>query len=344
MKFAANCKATGIGSVPYTDPAEAVGLVFDCFGKIPFWPQLPNLGFRENMYAQYSRSLPGLCLDKEKVVLNQAEAMEGLEGFYEKFLSEDLDQFKITEEFSQGLPEFLKQENRLKKAAAIKGHITGPISFGLMVTFEDKRAVIYDDNLRDVIIKTLIRQAQWQESIFRGINPHTIIFVDEPYMSSFGSAFINLERDQVIDIFNQVFDEISGLSAVHCCGNTDWGVLIDTNVDIINLDAFDCADMFLLYPDRLKKFLQKGGIVAWGIVPTVTDKITPGAAPELAERMEAIFDRIVAMGVERERILAQSLITPSCGVGSLSVSLAREVFGQTAQVSKLLREKHSLED
>ena len=43
-----------IGSLPHTDPSKAVDLVLEKLTSIPFWPQLPNRGFSENMYAQYA--------------------------------------------------------------------------------------------------------------------------------------------------------------------------------------------------------------------------------------------------------------------------------------------------
>ncbi len=73
-------------------------------------------------------------------------------------------------------------------------------------------------------------KASWQEKELRQISKNTIIFVDEPYMSSFGSAFVPLSREKVVSLLEEVFGGISGLKGVHCCGNTDWSVLLGTSL------------------------------------------------------------------------------------------------------------------
>jgi hypothetical protein len=113
---------------------------------------------------------------------------------------------------------------------------------------------------------------------------------------------------------------------------------LDTQVDIINLDAFEYADMLLLYPDKLRDFINRGSIIAWGITPTLEDKIKEGMEGELIKKLEAIFDKLESFGIAREKLLTQSLITPACGVGGLSPKLAEVVFSQTGEISKKLRE------
>ncbi len=337
MDFKANCHATGIGSLPFVGAKEGFDFVLKYFRHIPFWPQLPKRSFLENMYVQYSERLPGVVIEGEKIYLEKERAYDELEPFYEDYLSNELVPFAISPKYAQGFYTLLERSGDLGNPVAIKGQVTGPISFGLQMTFQDKRAIIYDDMLRDVMVKNIARKAAWQESLLKHICPDTIIFVDEPYLSSFGSAFVNLERDEVITLLNEVFASISGLSAVHCCGNTDWSLLMDTKVNIINLDTFEYADMLLLYPDKLSAFINRGGIIAWGIVPTLEDKIKKGMEEDLIKKMETIFAKVKSFGISREKLLSQSLITPACGVAGLSPELAEIVFSQTRNVSEELR-------
>ena len=122
--------------------------------------------------------------------------------------------------------------------------------------------------------------ARWQIRLLRAARPHVIIFVDEPYMASFGSAYISLSREQVVSMLDEVFAAIKSegaISGVHCCGNTDWSVLMDTQVDILNIDADGFLENLALYPDELKAFLERGGAIAWGIVPN-TEAIVSASA------------------------------------------------------------------
>jgi hypothetical protein len=52
MEHEFDCLATGIGSLPLTDPDEAVALALRYLPEAPLWPQLPRRGFREHMGGQ----------------------------------------------------------------------------------------------------------------------------------------------------------------------------------------------------------------------------------------------------------------------------------------------------
>jgi hypothetical protein len=58
--------ATGIGSVPFRNPEEAVRLILSSLPEAPHWPQMPRLGFLEQMEVQYSEFLPCAVFASEK--------------------------------------------------------------------------------------------------------------------------------------------------------------------------------------------------------------------------------------------------------------------------------------
>jgi len=332
--------ATGIGSLPHKSPKEACEFILNNFINIPFWPQLPKAGFLESMYAQYSEGMPCVVIDREKerIYFKIDEDITGeLEKFYEKIIADDVDYFKISPEYAAGLHHFLKPQitSQLSSVAALKGHITGPISFGLTVVDQDKRAIFYHEHFKDVIVKGLGMKARWQIRELKKFCKHIIIFIDEPYLASFGSAFVSLQRQEVIDSVNEVIEAIhqeGAKSAIHCCGNTDWTVLMDTKVDIISFDAYEYFDSFALYPERLKEYLNRGGMIAWGIVPA-SDKINQETVKKIVERFYRGVEILAAKGIDKDRILAQSLITPSCGVGSLPPEIAEKIISMTREVS-----------
>jgi hypothetical protein len=186
--------------------------------------------------------------------------------------------------------------------------------------------------------------ARWQIRQLKTTRPNIIIFVDEPYMASFGSAFINLGREQVVAMLDEVFDAIhaeGGLSGVHCCANTDWSVLLDTKVDILNLDAYGYIENLALYPAELRKFLDRGGIIAWGIVPNndEIDTATPeGLADQLRNGMALICEKAEIRGVaiSPDEFNKRSLITPACGLGSTTPEIADKVLQVLIATGKLM--------
>jgi len=331
-------RTLGGGSVPHTDPDAACRLILDTL-DIPTWPQLPRLSFRENMYVQFSERFPGVVLADERIYVDRSQDLDPqLEQLYLAYLGDDLTYGTISREYAAGLHRFLRID--VGRPPAVKGQVTGPVSWGLTVVDQDRRPVLYDDILAEAVAKHLRLKAAWMERELRRLSPETIIFIDEPYMSSFGSAYISLERDQAIDLMAEVLAGIKGLKGVHCCGNTDWSLLLATPIDILHLDAYDYAESLALYPDEAQAFLARGGLIGWGIVPA-RDRIWEETAASLVDRFEAALGLLVAKGIHRDDLLAAALISPSCGCGSLKVETAEQVLRLTAELSKALKERYA---
>ena len=345
--FYPNALPTGVGSMPHLEAERACQFVAETLTVAPFWPQLPQRSFKENMYAQYSEGFPGFQIDEsaEKVWVDTSLMMEELEHFYEKVMAYEDSSFRISPEYAEGLyrmPSVLKITHP-ERLLIYKGQVTGPVSMGLTVTDENERAIIYNEAAEDVVVKMVALKGKWLESYMRrSVSAEKyLIFFDEPYMVSFGSAYLNMTHQQVVGYFNECFEAVSCLTGVHCCGNTDWSVILDTSVDVVNFDAYEFGVGLTLYIDHLRKFLERGGILAWGIVPT-SEAVRQEDITSLIRRLDALLDRLEAKGFDKKEVLKQSMITPSCGTGSLPVDLAEEIFTKTVGVSKRVQDLYLL--
>ncbi len=261
------------------------------------------------------------------------------EKFYQRLEEGELEPFQITEDFAKGLRilKDLSSEGHRKKIKYIKGQITGPITFGLALTDQERKSIFYDPTLRDILAKHLSLKARWMEKRFNELFPGTptMIFFDEPSLSSFGSAFSSLNREDVVHSLNECFDAVKGLKGIHCCGNTDWSVLLSTNLNILSFDAYGYLETLSLYPKELKAFLERGGILAWGIVPTSED-VLKEEAESLVKRFKEGVRSLSEKGID-QTLLQRAIITPSCGTASLPIPLSERVCQLTAEVSKRLR-------
>jgi hypothetical protein len=336
--FKAELRSLAAGSLPYTEPVAASKLVLDTL-DIPTWPQLPRRSFLENMYVQFSEKFPGTVVANERIYVDRDRDLDPeLEQLYVAYLTNDLDYAAISADYAAGLHHFLGID--LGQLSVMKGQVTGPVSWGLTVTDQNRKPILYDDILAEAIAKHLCLKAAWMEQELRKLSPQTIVFVDEPYMSSFGSAFVSLSRDQAETLMEEVFAGIQGLKGVHCCGNTDWSLLLSTSVDILNLDAYGYAEALALYPDEVGSFLQRGGIIAWGIVPA-SDQVHEETVDSLSDRFHQAVGLLVDKGLHQDDLLASALIMPSCGCGSLAIETAERVFQLTREVSKALQERYA---
>ena len=312
------CLPTIIGSMPHTDPVEACSLINRYLKDIPAWPQLPRRTFLEDMNVQFSEGFPGITVDteKRKVYVNRAgkEVNECLEHLYAAFLANDVDRDAVSREYARGLYQFLTFNITPR---LVKGQVTGPVTFGMNIVDENGKGIIYDDLLGDAVPKLLKLKAAWQEQQLKRISKNTTIFLDEPYMSGFGSVALMLSREKVIALLDEVFSGISGFKGVHCCGNTDWSVLLATKVDIISFDAYNYGQSLSLYPAEVKKFLDRGGAVGWGIVPNTAEALACESVASLQDRMEEAIAPFTRQGIAFKKLVAQSLLTPSCGLAGL---------------------------
>ena len=128
------------------------------------------------------------------------------------------------------------------------------------------------------------------------------------------------------------------IAGVHCCGNTEWSILMDAGVDLVNFDAFDFGDSIALYPQAVKAHLRADKGLAWGVVPTNSAKIQGQTVESLIAKFDSGVDNLVkAAGIDRELVLRQAMITPSCGTGSLPVADAELVFKLLGETSQALR-------
>ncbi|MBI2955580.1 MAG: methionine synthase [Chloroflexi bacterium] len=330
---------TTIGSLPYTSAAEALQAVMRFTPEIPAWPQLPRRSPLENMYAQYTELFPGVEVTdgQVRVVIDDA-FRTGLERLYLDYVEENVDRYLPSVSRAPGLrmmvDTLLAQTDR---PTAVKGQLTGPISLAMQVTDQDLKPLLYDEIAFDAVSRYLRLVARAQEKVLSQISPTTIVFLDEPYLNAYGSALFSLSREQVVNGLEEVFQGIKGLKGVHCCGNTDWSVVLSTSLDILSFDAYHFAETLALYPDDLKAFLNRGGVLAWGIVPAEEQLLAGEDTRSLVERLMARLQLLRNKGIPDEYLAAQSLVTPSCGLGSLSVPAAEKALDLVAQVSKEAR-------
>ena len=348
--------ATGVGSMPFKDTEHAVDIAIAKLNECPFWPQLPRLGLNEQMDAQYSEGIPCLKIDREKDRIyfdTTGDYSEPFAEFYEVYLAAmdpddgdgDCSAMAISQEFARGLPVF---ENRLKnngqKLPFVKMQTTGPCTFGLNTVDENKRSIYYNEEFRDVIVKALAMKCRWQIQKFKSFADTVICFIDEPILSAFGSStYVSVQRDDIVALLSEMIEAVhtdGALAGIHCCGNTEWSILVDAGVDIVNFDAFEFGDSISYYPEAIQELFTRDGMLAWGIVPT-SSQILQQSVDSLMTRFENLMDQLAGKGIDKQLIMDRAIITPSCGAGSMAPDQAEMVFDITQALSSAMRTKYA---
>ncbi|UQZ88123.1 hypothetical protein C4J81_02410 [Deltaproteobacteria bacterium Smac51] len=337
--------STAIGSVPFVDAEEAVSSMKEL--DIPAFPQMVKLSPWEDMFLGAVEGLPAMIVDREAqtVRAKRWNRENDLADFYAKFLAGERDFLALPPDASRGFDAFIAHaaQDASYGPDFLKAQVIGPLTFGQMVLMEDEaNALVDDQELLEATALGLGGKAAWQAAKIRALGRTPVVFIDEPGLASFGSAFSTLTSETVIKTMGSACEVVRAdgpvLIGCHICGNTDWGMMMETGIDIVNFDAFEIMEQFSLYPKQIRAFLEKGGYVAWGIVPAQGFSLDL-MAEFLAAKLQEGWIALDKKGVPYDLIASRAIISPACGLGTLKPELARGALNMVSEVSRLMRGK-----
>ena len=355
-RFTADGLPVLIGSVPLDSHRKALDWIFEATPEIPLWPQLPVNPW-EQMLSQFAEGLP--CIVEEKRAGSEGRIYydisrpgfeEAMLDFYEEYLvvSEHFEQlpgsrFQTSEQRAFGLYLFAGKLSGQSALTAVKGQVTGPFTMLTGIKDTRGRAGYFDDTIRDMVIKSIAMTAAWQTGFLAGHSSKPIlVFIDEPALAGLGSsAFIGVTTAEIKEMINEVAGAIhraGGLAGIHVCANTDWSLLLNSSIDILSFDAYGFFDRIAPFKNEISGFLDRNGIIAWGGVPTSrAEDINRATGESLVELWESQAASLTGVKRDKAAVLRQTLITPSCGTGSLTPESAKKVLDLTREVSSALR-------
>lgn len=341
MPIPGNLLTTAMAVMPHKNVDRALSMALSL--DIPFWPQLPLYSYYEDMYVQASEHFPGIMLDMEKRTLRfstekfMSEVEEAMNHF------EEPEYFDISNIYSVVYHRFLDMD--LSQRAAIRGQLEGPISFGFNVVNENDRPILFDDTVRPFLYEFMARRINVQLLRLKKHNPNAFMFVDEPglqYLFSAMSGYNDVDAHADMEMFFGMIDRPRG---VHLCGNPDWDFLLSLDLDILSLDVYSNGEIFASYAKAISRFLERGGVLVWGMVPTNFEPFEKEDMDSMAARLEEIWKTLGKSGIDREFLLSRSLISPAtcCLVNPDGEKTVEKAFGMVTALSRRLREENGLE-
>lgn len=171
------------------------------------------------------------------------------------------------------------------------------------------------------------RLAVWQVERLARFGKPVMIFVDEPILA------IHL-RGAERNFLRRVLDSVrhaGALAGIHCCALGAAPSVFAAAPDVISFDAYHELEPYMAAA-HATGFIEEGGILALGLIPTIADPfvVTPEAL--LARWMSTVQD----MGLSPNRLLAHTVITATCGLGLVDENAARGSFLQAQRLARRL--------
>ena len=238
-----NLLTTAMAVMPHTDVARALEMALSM--DVPFWPQLPNYSYSEDMYVQAAEHFPGIVLDMEKRTLrfSMDKFAEELEEALLQF--DDPTYFDVSETYSAVYHRFLALD--LADRPAIRGQLEGPISFGFNIVDQDDRPIIFDDTVRPFMLEFMAKRINVQLARLKQRNGNAFMFVDEPGLQFLFSAMAGYSDLKAKGDLDQFFAQVDRPRGIHLCGNPDWDFLLNLDLDVLSLDVYTNAEIFSSY-------------------------------------------------------------------------------------------------
>jgi len=336
-----NFHTTAMAILPHEQAEPALDLALSL--DIPFWPQLPHMSYYEDMYVQAAEHFPGMLLFPEE---------NRLRFDSEKFLAElpqllehwdDLDYFDISPQYSVVYHRFLELD--LSNYIAIRGQLEGPISFGLKILDEADRPIIFNDEVRPILMDFMARRVQSQLNRLKARHPRAFMFIDEPGLQFIFSSVSGYPDNQAKGDLDRFLAQIERPRGIHLCGNPDWEFLLNRDLDILSMDIYTNAEVFQCYGTAIRRFIERGGVLAWGLIPTGCEPFTQESREHLIAHLESLWPALLATGLDRDQLLAQSLLSPAtcCLINPDREKTVTEAYAWLREVSRQLRDKYKLD-
>jgi hypothetical protein len=290
------------------------------------------------MYAQAMENFPGIVIDEEnrRILVDSVKFMDDLPDYLEKETSPDL--FRLSPEFSLVYRRFLSLD--LSSYKAIRGQMISPVSAGLKITDESGKPIAYNDDMRAVLFSFIQKKVNVQYGELAKRNRNAFVWLDDPGLQFVFNAMCGYDATRAKAELTEFFNGIDGPRGLHLCGNPDWDFLFSLPLEIVSFNAYAFGDVVATY-DSVKRFIEGGNIISWGIVPTLTKEFAEEGVESIITRLSAMWRALEKKGVSREAILQNSLVAPAtCNLMNIDkTATVGSAFQLLREVSRSLREE-----
>lgn len=340
MPIPGNLLTTAMAVMPHTDVDQALKAALSL--DVPYWPQLPNYSYYEDMYVQAGEHFPGIVLDMDNQTLKFS-----LDKFIEEFEEtmshfEEPAYFDVSKTYSAVYHRFMELD--LSSCPAIRGQLEGPVSFGFNVLDQDDRPILFDDTVRPFMFEFMSKRINVQLSNLKKNNANAFMFIDEPGLQFIFSAMSGYGEQKAKQDLDEFFSMLERPCGIHLCGNPDWDFLLGLDMDILSLDVYTNSQIFAACSQSIKNFLNRNGILVWGMVPTGFEAFEKENLDFLVFKLNSIWQSLGKKGIDIDQIIEQSMISPAtcCLVNYDKEKTIEKAFKMTTDLSHILKKQYKL--
>jgi methionine synthase II (cobalamin-independent) len=324
--------ATGIGSMPGTDPAQAARIVVDELPDFPFLPELPARGPGADLIGRTAALLVDLPVETTTGGWRIAEHPGRYLRAAQSLLSSDLD---VLEERLAGY------EGPLKISLA--GPWTLAASIELPKTLQP--ALSDPGAVADLTASLAEATTAHVAEVAKRVPGATLVVqIDEPALTAVTQGDVptasGLSRipapDQAVvsDRLQTVLAAAGSYTAVHCCaGPVPFSIIMAAQPDAV---SFDLSLVRREDGDLIAEIADTGKGIFAGAVRTILPRNTRDDQPAQTARRILRFWR--ALGMNPSDAGRQIVVTPACGLAGASPTRAVEALAHSREAARIVPE------
>ena len=328
---------TGIGSLPFVSADEAIRSVAQFCPEAPFWPQLPQLSSAQGVIGQGLGILDGLVEPRSAGYGYQVKPGKIDAVVYALRNSSGC----LTSANAAGFPAFEAALRRgsFASARALKGQIEGPVTLATYLFHRD-RPFLADAMLFAAVAFHIAQIVCWQIERLSVFGLPVLMFLDEPALCLDDAAPLGISQERRLSALSAILQDVRARGAfggLHCCADRPFDRMCAAMPDILSFDAHHGLEQFFASSHALG-FLDRGGWVAYGVIPTSKD-LTSLDAPSIFGRWLAC----ASMAGDPQSVAQRAIVTATCGLGLLPASSVRQSFHLAQAFGKLIRQLAGVE-
>ena len=318
------CAPTSVGSLPHRSRDEAIAFVLERTPALPAAPTLPGVEPLEMMVPQALWGIAGVEVSPDgSFSVPDPAAVDPAAPLGDRELADA--PFASWRAFLAAVA---------GRSGPIKLQLTGPITAGLALVDAGVaaptafavagRAVA--DRSRDLL--------DLADRLAPGVA--RVVVFDEPGLVGGLRSDLPLPADQVVDVLSGALAAIEGraVTGVHVCGPADWRLITQAGPRILSMPV---GAEVTASAGALSAFLERGGWVAWGAVPT--DGPLGETNARYWRQLSAQWCELVQNGCDPVLLRRQALVTPVCGLALHDVTQAEHVFALARELSEKIHDQ-----
>ena len=207
--------------------------------------------------------------------------------------------------------------------------LTGPVTLALDL----RRHGLDEDTAASRAVTAVEDTARWLLAVERRWMPDApvLLFLTEPALANSMHPTFPLRPAQIERLLTGVVDglDTEAVVGLQVAGRADWSLLLRTGIGVL---AAPVGAQLESAATDIGRFLESGGIMAWGAVP-VDEPL--GASPErLWKRLAAMWCELTRLGVDPMLLRERSIITPAGGLGAFGAGQVDRVVELTQELGE----------